>query len=896
MPKIQTDSISVNTYTTDTASPDFSLQKLAVVDPSGESAGVSDEETRESIENRELFDVFLDRDEEIEVFLHPSLSEGGVSTVPSASTRSVVGSKFKPDPSVGGSASVRSTSSTKASVPSVGSASFKSTGTTKELTKSDSRSTQGSSKMGRVSSHLSRMSKSSQTTSETSNKAAERIGKCASNIICLPSGETSPTSHLTARMTFHKEPVDIILQEPPAKLRTDPPESDGEESSGLWDEPEKKPEESNPEDIEETKIVIGPPAPTLLHAICQNAKSVEELLEGKDKYMAICLIFREKHLHFCVSARTARTQISVNAAATTDAYGRTPLHIVSLNHNISMLTHRHHEPAAPAAEVIHKFMSDMNLATQSLDAFQTSDAERELTEFIVVHLWKAYRAAMITPDQQGNIPFQAALTDWVLDSYGPKTPQSTRSFWLPSKSLRARFSAHGALAGNQNGMETEHNGSNGGETPKDLESGTPTSTASSLFLVRAGRQSSFPRVSLTPHSLFCFKILSAMIDRMEERVHSSRNGHRGSQWSLRNDPDGLHIDTALKELNNMTVEDISAEIVQSIASIPDLVKTVLLIANETHRNFILSTTIMRRVLASKYSVGGWLTAMLQSSSKRITDRAIEYLNIVSTPDLFASRQGEQSRRGSWRRSKSSHSITAPPAGQINLNKHEQDELYNEVSRIQDFVPSLLALGEKDVEEVSTTRLVSKVLDQLICRPFAATVILCDAIFLAILLTGFRLGVTRLLLGWSAESVANFLYMSNCGIFYFIIRELGKIVSLLMLTRRTLIYFWSFWNLTDLMSTLLALASVISVRSHLSSRDSNEVPHQLRNLLAVTTGFIWLRVLSFLKGINMQLATFVLAILQVSPKSKACRLSCKGNRSSNHSPRSLVMFYGFVSSY
>ena len=37
----------------------------------------------------------------------------------------------------------------------------------------------------------------------------------------------------------------------------------------------------------------------------------------------------------------------------------------------------------------------------------------------------------------------------------------------------------------------------------------------------------------------------------------------------------------------------------------------------------------------------------------------------------------------------------------------------------------------------------------------------------------------------------------------------------------------------------------------------------RGLLAVTTGFLWLRVLNFLKAINMQLATFVLAILQIA---------------------------------
>jgi hypothetical protein len=38
---------------------------------------------------------------------------------------------------------------------------------------------------------------------------------------------------------------------------------------------------------------------------------------------------------------------------------------------------------------------------------------------------------------------------------------------------------------------------------------------------------------------------------------------------------------------------------------------------------------------------------------------------------------------------------------------------------------------------------------------------------------------------------------------------------------------------------------------------------LRCLLATTTGLLWLRVLSLLKSINSQLATFVLAIFQIT---------------------------------
>ena len=67
----------------------------------------------------------------------------------------------------------------------------------------------------------------------------------------------------------------------------------------------------------------------------------------------------------------------------------------------------------------------------------------------------------------------------------------------------------------------------------------------------------------------------------------------------------------------------------------------------------------------------------------------------------------------------------------------------------------------------------------------------------------------------------------------------------------------------LCAALLALASTIVIRANFTDGETEYfVSNSIRNLLAITTGFLWLRILSFIKGINMQLATFVLAILQV----------------------------------
>lgn len=143
----------------------------------------------------------------------------------------------------------------------------------------------------------------------------------------------------------------------------------------------------------------------------------------------------------------------------------------------------------------------------------------------------------------------------------------------------------------------------------------------------------------------------------------------------------------------------------------------------------------------------------------------------------------------------------------------------------------------------------------------------------------RLAVNHLLVGRDNSKVVNYLYLANIGEFYYIIRELGKAVSLLMMTKRVRVYIWSFWNITDFLSTILAAVSIVAIRAFVVDFGPDQlVSNNLRNVVAVATGFLWLRVLSFLKGINMQLATFVLAILQVSGRGKL-----EGRRSSERLP-------------
>ena len=71
----------------------------------------------------------------------------------------------------------------------------------------------------------------------------------------------------------------------------------------------------------------------------------------------------------------------------------------------------------------------------------------------------------------------------------------------------------------------------------------------------------------------------------------------------------------------------------------------------------------------------------------------------------------------------------------------------------------------------------------------------------------------------------------------------------------------FWNLIEILSLLASLYTTIAllVRAHFSTLFIPSV------IVAMTKGLQWLRFFSFLKGINMELTTCVLAISKVSKK-------------------------------
>ncbi|KAG7355959.1 ion transport protein [Nitzschia inconspicua] len=559
-----------------------------------------------------------------------------------------------------------------------------------------------------------------------------------------------------------------------------------------------------------------------LHSLCACMTTLEDVLRARSFFVGM-------------SHKTASRQ---------DYKGETPMHAFSNNKTLAVNLTGNNEFETKDYLVLYR--------QPTFDQESLNQLHEQTTKFLKERLLPSFPGAMIIRDNKGYVPFEEGLLDWIdtnkkandvdaanndnysnyLSSYTNAVSDAVSHAWKSTSTTlltaMSKMAEPDMQKGDERDVETGESGDIKQVSSKDELTGHRGDT--SAFLNQK---------KLSPHARFCLQMLSLIVEQLEMSVDKPTVSIHS----------GIDVDRDQKPRKSTGLQlmyrplDLAAQIVENVAAIPALLQTILSINEDADMEFALSTTIIRRVLIDKHSVGPWLTNMLQNPHRSVSRRAIEYLQIVS-------KLCEEEEKATTR-----HAGESKPAS---------DELIEEVSRLRDFVPSLLSLGENGMEEASTTKVVSDVLDKMISKPFVATVVLFDAVFLALMILGFRSAVNGMIMGASLDTVLSWIYVANIGIFYFLIQEIGKIVSLLLISSHSRKYFLSFWNLIDVLAIVLALCSSVAMRWQFAIHmEGLEDADPLRGLLAISTGFLWLRVLSFLKSINIQLATFILAIITIT---------------------------------
>lgn len=346
-------------------------------------------------------------------------------------------------------------------------------------------------------------------------------------------------------------------------------------------------------------------------------------------------------------------------------------------------------------------------------------------------------------------------------------------------------------------------------------------------------------------------------------------------------------------------EEISAgevkRIVEIVARIPSFMKTIILIEDEEERKQVLSFPIVRRVMLCKYSVlsqmascelaqllavdtindmrnadfdsTSWLLELLKSGSRSLKEKAIEYLELISnlTAQDYScvAAKPEQTLVG----------IDGPAPTEEDEEEFqvERRALFVAVGKLRLLVPLLFSLQNKDIERAAVTPVIRSVLDDAISLPFSVVVVFSDLLFNILLVFGFRNIIFQVLQwfqGRSDEEYANSFwtqFLNSVGLlalFYFVFRFVGEVVAMIRISWRCfLVNFMGLWTVVELGALVTLFINVIILFG-----DANRLPWAGNTyfiLSAFSIGLVWAKLIGFLQVLNRKLATFILAIVQIT---------------------------------
>ena len=151
----------------------------------------------------------------------------------------------------------------------------------------------------------------------------------------------------------------------------------------------------------------------------------------------------------------------------------------------------------------------------------------------------------------------------------------------------------------------------------------------------------------------------------------------------------------------------------TLAAIPCLVKTILLINDFDRRKEILNMTITRRVILEKDTVGKWIVSMLRR--KTFSPLALEYFDSVSKTKLecFAGSEcssGETTENNAFRK----HCET------VYLAIEKFDKV---------IIPTILLLPDELTEHASLMPVIDRLVYSCLTKPIIVALVLLDTSFL-----------------------------------------------------------------------------------------------------------------------------------------------------------------------
>mmetsp|Transcript_29772 Transcript_29772/g.44164 ORF Transcript_29772/g.44164 Transcript_29772/m.44164 type:complete len:604 (-) Transcript_29772:854-2665(-) len=306
-------------------------------------------------------------------------------------------------------------------------------------------------------------------------------------------------------------------------------------------------------------------------------------------------------------------------------------------------------------------------------------------------------------------------------------------------------------------------------------------------------------------------------------------------------------------------------IVDNVASINSLVKTVLFIADDDMRGEILESQIMKAVILNSRSCGAWLESMAKSQSQDIQEKAVEYLNMISDNV----KNNGRSRRSVLSLRKSDE-----------LQKYE---VYMEYQKNTTLIVSVLKLPDSLFREAAATDFIQWSLDQNMFQPMSMFIMSAEILFLLVIAISYTISSNYYFGGFTVGKDSNGsclcheprtitinLVMIVISCVFFITRDAISIWHIPYPVLRSNYVLQFFVELAAIGLTL-SLNGVFFLRSRSCSEDYMDhdtcsfmdKSRSMRIASALALLAIFFKILLWVRMVNRYLATFVLTIVEVS---------------------------------
>ena len=257
------------------------------------------------------------------------------------------------------------------------------------------------------------------------------------------------------------------------------------------------------------------------------------------------------------------------------------------------------------------------------DSFIYTSSDYEVQQF-AYELYKACPTAFLSEGYDDQLPFVGTIVDWVDDCH--------QTYTRDSKHMVVRLS--------------------------EIKTLTKSTRVINSLCVREEVQKLLQlpeNVHLPAKVLYSFKMLSFILDTLSESAFEDISIRR-EFWAI-----------SSKRRD---------KIITKVASVPFLVRTILLIEQNTVRDALIELSIVKNLMFRPQSVDLWLVALL-SGGERARACATHYLCLISRSSL----SGLVGRKMNWGESD-------------RLRFHSmREDLYCSVGKLNGFLPCMLHLGD-----------------------------------------------------------------------------------------------------------------------------------------------------------------------------------------------------------